>query len=398
MKKYSFLPANILLPKENFERWAVIACDQFTSEHKYWDEVEKFVGDTPSTLRITLPEIYLEEKDVDARIKSINENMEKYLKEGVLEEHPNSMIYIERETSGGVRHGIVGMIDLGDYDYKKGSDSLIRATEATVIERIPPRVKIRKDAPLELPHVMLLIDDPNGTVIEPLKNKTGEMKKAYDFTLMQGGGNIKGYFISEEVQKQICEALEALVEGDENKLLFAVGDGNHSLATAKECSKLSDSPLAKYALVEVVNIHDSSLNFEPIYRVLFNVDVNDVLTALKNELGANNGETQNFTYVTATEKGELNLKATSKLPVGTLQTFLDKYLKEHPTVKIDYIHGIESTESLCKAPNTIGFLFEGMKKSELFPAVKADGALPRKTFSMGHAEDKRYYIECRKIK
>jgi len=398
MKKYSFLPANILLPKENFERWAVIACDQFTSEHKYWDEVEKFVGDTPSTLRITLPEIYLEEKDVDARIKSINENMEKYLKEGVLEEHPNSMIYIERETSGGVRHGIVGMIDLSDYDYKKGSDSLIRATEATVIERIPPRVKIRKDAPLELPHVMLLIDDPNGTVIEPLKNKTGEMKKAYDFTLMQGGGNIKGYFISEEVQKQICEALEALVEGDENKLLFAVGDGNHSLATAKECSKLSDSPLAKYALVEVVNIHDASLNFEPIYRVLFNVDVNDVLTALRNELGATNGETQNFTYVTATEKGELTLKATSKLPVGTLQTFLDKYLKEHPTVKIDYIHGIESTESLCKAPNTIGFLFEGMKKSELFPAVKADGALPRKTFSMGHAEDKRYYIECRKIK
>lgn len=398
MKKYSFLPANILLPKENFERWAVIACDQFTSEHKYWDEVEKFVGDTPSTLRITLPEIYLEEKDVDARIKSINENMEKYLKEGVLEEHPNSMIYIERETSGGVRHGIVGMIDLSDYDYKKGSDSLIRATEATVIERIPPRVKIRKDAPLELPHVMLLIDDPNGTVIEPLKNKTGEMKKAYDFTLMQGGGNIKGYFISEELQKQICEALEALVEGDENKLLFAVGDGNHSLATAKECSKLSDSPLAKYALVEVVNIHDASLNFEPIYRVLFNVDVNDVLTALRNELGATNGETQIFTYVTATEKGELTLKATSKLPVGTLQTFLDKYLKEHPTVKIDYIHGIESTESLCKAPNTIGFLFEGMKKNELFPAVKADGALPRKTFSMGHAEDKRYYIECRKIK
>lgn len=402
MKKYSFLPANILLPKENFEKWAVIACDQFTSEHEYWNKVDEIVGNAPSTLKITLPEIYLEGNDVDERIKSINENMDKYLTNGVLKEYPNSMIYVERATSGGIRRGIVGMINLSDYDYHKGSKCLIRATEATVIERIPPRVKIRKDAPLELPHVMLLIDDPNGTVIEPLCDKKNEMKVAYDFELMQGGGNIKGYFASEELQTRISEALEALVAGDENKLLFAVGDGNHSLATAKECSKLSSSPLAQHALVEVVNIHDESLHFEPIYRVLFNADVNDVLSSLKAELGTeNNAKTatsQQFTYVTATEKGVLNLNATSKLPVGTLQTFLDKYLKEHPTVKIDYIHGIESTENLCKASGTIGFLFEGMKKSELFEAVKADGALPRKTFSMGHAEDKRYYIECRKIK
>lgn len=398
MKKYGFMPADILLPKKDFEKWAVVACDQFTSEADYWNAVEKTVGDAPSTLRITLPEIYLEDGDTEKRIADINVTMEKYLENGVFEEHKDAMIYVERTQSDGtVRHGIVGAIELCDYDYRKGSKALIRATEQTVIERIPPRVKIRKDASVELPHVLLLTDDPEKTVIEPIKAVKDKLTVAYDFDLMQGGGHITGWFLRPEDIERVGLAVNALCDGKEDKMMFAVGDGNHSLATAKECSNLSDSPLARSALVEVVNIHDDSIQFEPIYRVLFGVEPELVIAQLAADLGTDGEDYHKFICCFGDEECELHLKPTSKLPVGTLQTWLDDYIKKY-NVKIDYIHGEDVVRNLSKEKGNLGFIFDGMRKDELFPAVLGDGSLPRKTFSMGHAADKRYYIEARKIK
>lgn len=394
------MPADILLPKDNFDKWAVIACDQYTSEQKYWDETERIVGSAPSTLRITLPEIYLEDNPED-RIAHINNTMKSYLNSDIFEVNKDAMIYVERMSSNGkVRRGIVGVIDLEDYDYNKGSHALVRATEQTVLERIPPRVKIRRDAALELPHVMLLVDDPNLTVIEPIAQVKDSLKKAYDFDLMQGGGHITGYFTSHTLQEQIGEALNAIIADKDDKLMFAVGDGNHSLATAKECYNLTKSPDARYALVEVVNIHDESIEFEPIYRVLFNVDSDKFIDEVKAALGENysGNDAQIIEYVSAAKSGKILAKPSSKLPVGTLQAFLDKYLAEHKEVRIDYIHGENVVYDLCKQEKVVGFIFEGMKKSELFDAIKHDGSLPRKTFSMGNACDKRYYIEARKIK
>lgn len=402
MKKTAFHSADILLPRNDFERWAVIACDQFTSEPEYWNSVENTVKDVPSTLRITLPEIYLDKGDTDDRIAAINSKMAQYLSDGVMQEYRNSMIYVERtQTDGKIRHGIVGAINLCDYDYSRGSKTLTRATEQTVIERIPPRVRIRKDAPVELPHAMLLFDDPKDTVISIVASQKAQMKLAYSFELMEGGGHIEGYFIPEELQAKVSEALDALVANDADKLLFAVGDGNHSLATAKECSTLGGGEKALEALVEIVNIHDSALEFEPIYRVLFNVDADKLLSDFLASVGGeyNGNDAQSFTVVMPGKPEKtIKVKPTAELPVGTLQTFLDKWLKENKTAAIDYIHGEDSLRSLCTKENSIGFIFEGMSKSQLFEAVRKDGSLPRKTFSMGHARDKRYYIEGRKIK
>ncbi|MDO4742845.1 MAG: DUF1015 domain-containing protein [bacterium] len=400
MCKEMFYPADILLPKSGFEKWAVIACDQFTSQQEYWDEVEKTVGCAPSALRITLPEIFLEDNP-DRRIEQINLKMQEYLDGQVFDEYKHSMIYVERKTGDQkVRRGIVGLIDLEDYEYTNGTKALIRATEQTVLERIPPRVKIRKDALVEMPHIMLLIDDPEFTVIEPLQDEKSGFEKVYDFELMLGGGQISGYILDDLVQKRIQSALSSLIEDKEDKFLFAVGDGNHSLATAKECYKLSGCELARYALVEIVNIHDASLEFEPIYRVLFGVNAEKVIDDICISLGGEyHGEdAQVFECVWEGKKREISLKPTAKLPVGTLQTFLDSYLKDKPEIKIDYIHGEQSVYDLCNAKNTLGFIFKGMTKSELFDAISSDGSLPRKTFSMGHAVDKRYYVESRKIK
>ena len=403
MSEFKFKAADILLPKNGFEKWAVVACDQFTSEADYWKAVEETVGDAPSALRITLPEFYLDDGNTDERIAEINSNMQKYLESGVFEEHKNSMIYVERTQSDGtVRHGIVGAVELSDYDYRKGSKALIRATEQTVIERIPPRVKIRKDASLELPHVLLLCDDPEKTVIEPLKSEKSKLKVAYDFDLMQGGGHITGWFLTLDDIKRVGLAVNALYENDDDKLMFAVGDGNHSLATAKECSFLNESELSKSALVEIVNIHDDSIQFEPIYRVLFNVNPKEIIEKFVTDLGEENhhylgSDAHKFTCVFGGEEVFVSVKPTSKLPVGTLQAWLDAYVKEN-NVKIDYIHGEDVLRSLCKDEHNLGFIFDGMQKNELFDAVRQDGSLPRKTFSMGHAADKRYYIEARKIK
>lgn len=396
--KYHFNPTQILLPKTGFEKWSVVACDQYTSEQKYWSDVKDIVGDSPSALNIILPEIYLCD-DNSARIDAINENMHKYIDDGVFESYDNSMIYVERESNGTKRLGIVGLIDLEDYDYTKGSHALIRATEQTVLERIPPRVAIRKDAILEMPHVMLLIDDKERKVIEPLKDKKAELETAYNFGLMQGGGHIEGYFLDDDTIATVQQNLESLLTGNDNDMLFAVGDGNHSLATAKECYRLNPTELNRYALVEIVNIHDESIEFEPIYRVLFNVDADDFMCKFLDAHKATDSDTTHkFECITKDGSKHYDVKATAELPVGTLQVFIDDYLKANPQVKIDYIHGEQVVYDLCKEDNTLGFIFEGMGKNDLFPAVKADGSLPRKTFSMGHAHDKRYYIELRKIK
>ena len=393
MNKYLY-PANILIPKENFDKWAVIACDQYTSDKKYWEEVENVVGGTASTLRLTLPEIYLSE--TENRVPKINATMEEYLNSGVFQELNDSMVYIEREiTGGGLRPGILGLIDLSQYEYEAGKGGLVRATEQTVTERIPPRVRIRKDALLEFPHVLLFIDDPDNTVMSAVGDKN-QYTKLYDFNLMQKGGHIEGYKLDADVQDKINEKLDALVK---DGLLFAVGDGNHSLATAKECSKLNDSPLAGYALAEVVNIHNPAIEFEPIYRVLFGVSTDELVGYLKSKNCLETGDTtHSFTVVDNDGESALDLVATSKLSVGTLQGYLDEFLKDRKDVEIDYIHGTDAVRNLCKVENTVGFIFDGMKKEELFEAVIMDGSLPRKTFSMGHADDKRFYIEGRKIK
>lgn len=417
--KNCFKSTTILLPdfkKTDAKKWSVVACDQFTSEPQYWENAALTVGNAPSTLRLILPEVYLDESA--ERIPKINQTMKEYLN-GVLTEHPDSMIFVERTQSDGkVRRGIVAAIDLECYDYKKGANSLIRATEATVVDRIPPRVAIRRGAEIELPHVILLIDDPDKTVIEPLIGEDGEI--AYDTELMLGGGSIKGRFLSEQSKKRVDDALATLTTptsmkkryGDEalSPLLFAVGDGNHSLASAKAAyeeikaqigaTEAAEHP-SRYALVEIMNVHDDALEFEPIYRVMFGVNAEDVLSKLEDyasKLGGSCAK-QTVKYVYGDKTGEITVKAPVKqLTVGTLQDFIDAYVSTHEGVSIDYIHGESSTVALAKKPNAIGFIFEGMEKSELFKTVIYDGALPRKTFSMGHAEDKRYYMECRKIK
>lgn len=395
--KQPFLPADILLPKNGFEKWAVIACDQYTSEPQYWKSAADYAGDAPSALNLIFPEVYLS-GDNSKKISEINGNMKKYIEDGVFNEFKNTFIYIKRTVTGGkTRRGVMGLIDLCDYSYEKGSKTLIRATEETVPERIPPRVEIRKDAPLELPHIMLLIDDPDMTVIAPLDKKTEGKKPLYDFDLMLNGGHITGTALSEKDAAELQDALGALVENSEDKLLFAVGDGNHSLAAAKECYRINKSEKSRYALVEIVNIHDESLEFEPIYRVIFGADPEKVIHDFTEFSGGDYSGTdaQKFTCVYGACERKISVKPSSKLCVGTLQRFIDRYIKDNPSLKADYIHGEDSLRLLAEKPDTVGFIFDGMKKSELFDAVKQDGSLPRKTFSMGHANDKRFYLEAR---
>jgi len=395
MKKH-LLAADILLPKHNFENWAVIACDQYTSEPEYWEETQKAAGDKPSALNIILPEVYLED-DNSARIEKINSNMKKYLNEDVFNCFEDTCVYIERTLNNGcVRRGVLGLIDLEDYSYVKGSKTLIRATEETVLERIPPRVNIRKGASIEMPHIMLLIDDVNKTVIEPLENIKSSLDVLYDFDLMQNAGHIKGYALKDDALEEVQNALNNLANSSFDGFLFAMGDGNHSLASAKECYNQGKGP--RYALAEVVNIHDSSLEFEPIYRVLFGVEPQKVISDFLNALGGEyfGDDAQKFVCTFGDETKEISVKPTGKLCVATLQTFLDDYIK-NTDIKIDYIHGEKSVCELSKKENTLGFIFCGMEKSELFPAIIQDGSLPRKTFSMGHADDKRFYLEARKI-
>ncbi|MEE1053610.1 MAG: DUF1015 domain-containing protein [Acutalibacteraceae bacterium] len=391
---HSFSPADILLPKTDFENWSVIACDQYTSEPEYWQNVKTAAGDKPSALNIILPEVYLS-ADNSEKIEKINQNMQKYLENDIFTEYKDSLIYVERiQSDGKLRRGIVGKIDLECYDYRSGSDAEIRATEQTVLSRIPPRVEIRKNAPLEMPHVMLLFDDVKDRIFSYLAENKDGFKTVYDFTLMCNAGSIKGYLLNEEAKQTVLSMLGELKE-QKDGFLFCVGDGNHSLATAKECYNQNKNELNRYALCEIVNIHDKALEFEPIYRVVFGADPEKLIDEFIKATGEGS---QKFTCVYGDKTREISVKPTAKLAVGTLQTFLDEYAKNHPEVEIDYIHGTESLKKLASRENAVGFIFDGMQKSELFDAVNADGSLPRKTFSMGHADDKRFYIEARKIK
>ncbi|HEX2947241.1 MAG TPA: DUF1015 domain-containing protein [Clostridia bacterium] len=475
----------ILLPAEgtDLSKWAVIACDQYTSQPDYWESVRSAVGTEPSTLNLIFPEIYLKDDDKESRIENINRTMRQYLKEGILKPQKPGLILVDRSTARTPsRKGLIIAVDLECYDYTPGSKTLIRATEGTVLDRIPPRVKIRENAEIELPHIMVLIDDPERTVIEKLYASKEKYKKLYDFELMQGSGHIKAWKIEDsESLANIAGALEKLADPEafrrkygldgqdgspearvtygepaapgsapcsDGVLLFAAGDGNHSLATAKahwenvkaglmkeaaaetDHSAIPEHP-ARYALVELVNVHDDGLAFEPIHRVLFGVDRAAVTDQIKNAAKSlPEVEFMLFDSQAAMEKEHRSLSVdtgkkphvipfilegtygllivrnpASNLEVGTLQAILDELVKNGEDkngssagIEIDYIHGEEVVTEIGSKTGCMGFYLPVMNKRDLFRTVILDGVLPRKTFSMGEAEEKRYYLECRKIK
>lgn len=415
MNNNVFLPADILLPKNaDMSKWAVIACDQFTSDRAYWERVRATAGDAVSTINLILPEAELGTEQEAAHTALINKTMAQYLEEGVFQTYENSLIYVERTLeNGSVRMGLMGRVDLEAYDYNAGATSPVRATERTVTERIPPRQRVRRDAPIELPHILLLCDDHEKVLIEPIAAKKDSMKVLYDFDLMEQGGHITGWLVP---QDEVAAFNARLTEYSANvgkkyeglngePVVFAVGDGNHSLATAKSCYEelkrnypgedLSNHP-ARYALVELENIHDPAQQFEPIHRVIFNTDTAKLLKAVQDNICAEGGYP--VKWYAGKESGTVYLdRAKSELAVGVLQVFLDAYLKENAG-EIDYIHDDDALIALGEKENSIGFLLPGMEKSQLFRGVVSDGVLPRKTFSMGHSREKRYYLESRKIK
>ena len=411
----AFLPADILFPRvDSMEKWAVIACDQFTSDPAYWDRVRKNAEGAPSTINLILPEAELGTEKEAEHTALINKTMAEYLQNHIFTTFENALVYIERTLENGtVRKGLVGMVDLNTYDYSTGSTSAIRATERTVVERIPPRMRVRRDAPIELPHILMLADDHEKVLIEPIGEKKDQLQKIYDFELMEGGNRIAGWLVQGEEAQAFNDRLTEYSATVGKKyedlkgvpMVFAVGDGNHSLATAKSCYEelkannpdmdLSMHP-ARFALVELENIHDEAQVFEPIHRVIVKCDPKALLAALEQEACAEEGFPVKW-YI-GKESGTVVLdKEKSQLAVGVLQGFLDDYLKEHEG-EIDYIHDDDALIALADQDNAIGFLLPAMEKSQLFRGVIADGILPRKTFSMGHSREKRYYLEGRKIK
>jgi len=431
---------NILLPKQGteMEKWAVIACDQYTSDPAYWQRVKDQTAGSISTLNLIYPEVYLDDPDGDLRIEAINRTMESYLTDGSLEEQPAGFILVDRKTSVvESRKGLIVALDLEQYDYTSGGQSLIRSTEGTILDRLPPRIKVRQHAPIELPHIMVLIDDPEKTVIEPLFNE--KLETVYDFDLLENGGHLRGYRVDRlELMSQVTGALEQLADPatyrdkyqvDGEVMLYAMGDGNHSFATAKAIwSKLkeeADDPAqimdhpARFALVELVNIHDAGLEFEAIHRVLFNVNCVYLRQQMEAFFAARNTP---FSFSFCADLAEAEAAAVDQanchafpiilggrfgvcrvakpeylLTVATLQAFLDDYLEANPTARIDYIHGKEAVTGLCGEPGCVGFYLPAISKHDLFKTIVLDGALPRKTFSMGEADEKRFYLECRKI-
>jgi hypothetical protein len=426
--------ADILLPKHGSDlfKWATIACDQFTSQPEYWEKVRQTVGTDPSTYHLILPEVYLNTPEETTRVQSTRQAMLRYLAEGLFESY-EGMIFVERSVAGRTRHGIMLALDLEKYDFNKGSKTLIRATEGTILDRLPPRMRIREGAALEIPHILVLIDDPHQTVIEPIRAHLAKLPKVYDTDLMLGSGHLTGHFISDPaLEQQIVAALERLaspsvfsskygVSEDEGVLLFAVGDGNHSLATAKSIwekikSKVGMNHPARYALVELENVHDEGLAFEPIHRVIFNAH-SDLVTALTSFYGSQfsltdcvsvaemistvntqTGTSHVIGVITPTGPKLLTIhNPDANLPVGSLQSFLDEWLKQGGAERIDYVHDTEPVLELGSQPGNLGFILPAMEKSDLFKTVVLDGALPRKTFSMGESIEKRFYMECRRI-
>lgn len=426
--KLGIKSADILLPREGIDlkKWATVACDQYTSEPEYWLDVEKIVADSPSTFRITFPEVYLEKEGKKERIRNIVKTMEDYIEEGVFTEYKDSFILVKRTCDGKSRYGLMAALDLDQYDYSKDSRSLIRATEGTILERIPPRKEIRKDAPLELPHIMVLISDEKRSVIEPFKDKMDSLKRIYSTELMKDGGYLEGYLIdSDEDKEMIYQAFENLYSAldKNNPLLFAMGDGNHSLATAKSCwedmkkglseEERKDSK-ARYALVEIENIYDEALLFEPIHRVFFNLSmdefekevlkyakgmtyhreksIEDMVERINGKDGLLFGLSVNNELYSVEVKGSRNF-----LSASLMQSVIDS-LKERNACQIDYIHGIDVTVKLSNEGNNIGIILPDVDKSSFFETVIKEGSFPRKTFSIGHANEKRYYMEARRIK
>ena len=400
---HPFQKANLLLPDGiSMEQWAVIACDQFASQPEYWAQVRQIAGNSPSAVNLILPECELDGDCSDA-IEKINSKMQQYLQQKLLRQYSDCFIYVERTLlSGAVRKGVVGAVDLEQYDFHPKSGAAIRATEETVAERIPPRMNIRRNAPLELPHVLLLCDDEEKQVVESLTRKKDSLPLLYDFDLMLSGGRIRGLLVSGQDADDFTgqlntygQRMQAKYSGD--PVLYAVGDGNHSLASAKGCYEENKAcENARYALVELENIHDEAQVFEPIHRIIKQTDAPALLSAMASAIGQPQGHPVHW-YI-GKETGVIYVHSDDgKLPVGIVQEFLDDYLAKHPGV-IDYIHGEDALRQLSQAENAIGLILPPVEKNAFFQGIIAGGTLPRKTFSMGHAQEKRYYIEARKIK
>lgn len=414
----------ILVPEERvkMEKWSCVACDQFSSQEGYWREVAKLVGNAPSMLNIILPEVYLGSEGMNEDIKEMKLTMEDYVKNGVLTQLPQGLVLTERTMDNVVRKGLLLCVDLEEYHYDISKNPYIRATEKTLLERIPPRVSIRSGALVESPHILVLMDDPSDSVIGPLYSAKDSLSLLYDFELMMGGGRLASYFTEDpSYMANVIDAIDALEVRD--GMRFCVGDGNHSLATAKAVwdakkESLSESerenhPL-RYALCEFVNIRDAGIEFMPIHRVLFKVQPTKVAQYIIDELGkkgvkakliysrwrngaeAEDGDT--IPFLSKEGSGKIVFEnRTHPLLVGEVQDILDMYIKENPGSEIDYIHGSDAFNELCTEYDNFGLFFPAMRKDEFFDTVIKCGVLPKKSFSLGEAEQKRYYTECRLI-
>lgn len=410
-----FVPGSFLLPKDvDMSLWSVIACDQFTSDPGYWQQVESTVGSAPSTLRLMLPEAYLNRSDVSSLMSDISENMKRYIADGIFKSIDNSYIFVERTLSGGgVRRGLLGLLDLEFYDYDPDACLPVRATEGIVADRLPPRAGLREQAALELPHIILFIDDPDFSVVIPMQSEARET--LYDFELMGGGGRVRGLRISGDGAHKVERALERLSHPDvlmrkygtaDKPVIFAVGDGNHSLATAKMCwEKISASLTARerlnhparYALVELVNLHESAIVFEPIHRVLFDTDNAGFIKEAEEFFARFGSDGHSLTCYTDSGRVQCFTGAlTIGQSIAACEDFIEGYAARHGG-RIDYIHGDDAFLEMVSHPGCAGILMPVMDKSELFSSILKSGTFPKKSFSIGPALDKRYYLECREI-
>ena len=407
-----FQSAELLIPwEELLEDWAVIACDQFTSQPEYWRQVRERVGKKPSACHIVYPEAELG-KNEDERIASINARMREYLNGKVFRRFPNAYLYTERTLlNGSIRRGVVGVVDLEEYDFRTGCESAVRATEETVAERIPPRVKVRSGAVLETSHVIMMMDDAESAVLDWLEERKGSLPLLYSFDLMEGGGHIEGRLVRNtdaadlgvRIENYEAESAARFYNMGKRPLLYAVGDGNHSLAAAKTCweaLKLRDPSVvgtdhpARFALVELQNLHDDCQRFEPIHRVLTEVSTRALLNEAE-DICAPGGLPVD--WQAGDRQGMLFLdRSRGEIQAAILQPLLDRYLKDHKG-HIDYVHEEETALKLSQKADAIAFLMPALKKDGFFRGIASDGVLPRKSFSLGHAQEKRYYIECRKI-
>ena len=425
----------LLLPRPGIDlrRWAVIACDQYTSQPEYWQEVQRIVGDAPSTLQMIFPEVYLSQADAPARIARIQQTMRRYLDEGLLQEHDGA-VYVERRIGTRVRRGLMLELDLEHYDFRPDSSSLIRPTEGTIVERLAPRIEVRRDAALELPHILVLIDDPAGTVIEPIGAERAQLQALYDSELMLGGGHVAGFAVDAARAERAARALAALgdpgafaarygVAAGTRPMLFAVGDGNHSLATAKAIweqhkARVGPDHPSRWALVEVENIHDAALDFAPIHRLLLGVSA-DLRQALAEAFGArltlhelpSAQAMRERVQVTPPPRQAVGLigpgaryavaelaDPPAALAVASFQPVIDRFVSQRGAIEVDYVHGDDALEQLALREGCLGLHFPVVPKSELLRRVVHEGPLPRKTFSMGEADEKRFYVEARLIR